>query len=210
MGYCSLRVVSRPIVEPVSTAEAALHLRIDTDTSELYGYVAAARSWAESYLNRALITQTLRFTITPSRPPVASFGATINPIIFVAPLSWWPLSGVPIELPMSPVQSITQVVQRAPDGTLKTLSADVDFRADTTNDPARVTLLGRGQPIGSDLAVTYVAGYGETSEAVSHPIKQAIKMLTAYFYEHRGDDDAGDPPAAVKMLLAPERLVTFA
>ena len=210
MGFCSLRVVKPPAVEPVSDAEAAVHLRLDNDTADVRSYVMAARSWAEQYLNRALITQQLRFTITPARPSVASFGAIINPIVFVAPLSWWPLTGIPIDLPMAPVQSIDQVSQRAVDGTVTVLDPASGFYGDATNEPARVTLRGVGQPQGSDLSITYTAGYGDLGTAVPAPILQAIKLLTGFFYEHRGDDDAAEPPAAVKMLLSPYRQVTFA
>ena len=210
MGYCSLRVDAQPAVEPVSVAEAQAHLRLDTTDPEVPAYITAARAWAEQYLNRTLITQTLRYTLSASQPPLSGFGTMINPIIFVQPLSWWPLSGAPINLPGGPVQSITSVTQRGRDGTMTTLSPATDYFADASSDPGRVTLRGVGQPIGSDLAISYVAGYGNAAAAVPTPIVQAIKLLLGWFYEHRGDDDAIEPTSAIKMLLFPYRLVTFA
>lgn len=210
MGYCSLRVVTGPAVEPVSLPDATAHLRLDMDDSQLPAYLGAARGWAEQYLNRALITQTLRYTLSPSQPPAASFGGPINPIIFVMPLTWWPVSGQPIELPMAPVQSITEVVQRERAGATRTLDPAKDFFADASNEPARVTLRSIGQGLGSDLSITYKAGFGDDATSVPLPIVQAIKLLVGWFYEHRGDDDAAEPPKAVRMLLNPYRQAFFA
>ncbi len=210
MGFCSLRVVTQPAQEPVSLSDARAHLRLDSEDSQVLAYLAAARGWVELYLNRALITQTLRYTLSPSQPPGIGSGMPINPIILVAPLTWWPASGMPIDLPLSPVQAITEVSQRSRDGVVRTLDPARDYFGDASNEPGRVTLRGISQPPGSDLSITYSAGYGDAPAAVPMAIQQAIKLLLGFFYEHRGDDDCGEAPAAVKMLLYPYRLVTFA
>lgn len=210
MGYCSLRVIQQPAIEPVSLVDAQAHLRLDTTDLAVPSYIMAARAWVELYLNRALITQTLRYTLSPSQPPSTGLSGVVNPIIFIQPLNWWPASGVPINLPGAPVQSIMAVTQRGRDGTVTTLDPATAYFADASSDPGRVTLRGVGQPLGTDLSVSYVAGYGDDASAVPLPIIQAIKLMLGWFYEHRGDDDAAEPPAAVKMLLMPYRLVTFA
>ena len=211
MGYCSLRVIERPIVEPVSLDDAKAHLRIDHDSDDglIAAYTAVARSRAEQFMNRALITQTLCYTMSPAQPIFAQPGALVNPIIFITPIIWPTISGAPISLPMSPVQSIVSVSQRLRDGTTAALTSGTDFYGDTTNEPGRVSLNGRWQPAGSDLAITYVAGYGDTPDAVPISIVHAIKLMLTYFYEHRGDDEV-EMPQASKMLMWPERLVGFA
>lgn len=211
MGYCSLRVIKGPASEPVSLDDAKAHLRIDHDDDDdlIAAYTAVARTRAEQFLNRALITQTLCYTLSPSQPPMAQSGALINPIIFITPMIWPAFGWQPIALPMSPVQSIVGISQRYRDGKTIGLVAGDAFYGDTTNEPARVTLNGRFQPIGSDLAITYTAGYGDTGDAVPVSILHAIKLMLTFFYEHRGDDD-GDMPKAAEMLMWPYRMVGFA
>jgi uncharacterized phiE125 gp8 family phage protein len=211
MGYCALRVISGPAIEPVTLADAKAHLRLDHDSDDglVASYTAVARSQAEQFLNRALITQTLQFTLSPSQPPMLRLNALINPIIFVAPLSWPALARQPITLPMSPVQAVQSVTQRSRDGTLITLTAGPDFDVDTTNEPGRVTLRNAQQTVGSDLTITYVAGYGDTIAAVPVLIQHAVKLLLTALYEHRGDDQDNGTRAA-EMLMYPYRMVGFA
>lgn len=209
MGFCSLRVETPPAIEPVTDADAEAYLRLDGVDPQVRGFIVAARAWVELYLDRALITQTLRYTLSPSQPG-GNMGSVINPIIFVTPLSWWPVSGMPIELPMAPVQAVTAISQRARDGAVHTLDPAADYFADTSNEPGRVTLRTIGQSVGSDLSITYIAGYGATVDAVPMPIRLAIKVLLAHFYERRGDGEDAPQPQAVKALLNPYRQVTFA
>ena len=196
----------------MSVAAAKAHLRLDNadDDAVVAGMIATARLDAELYLDRALITQTLRYTLSPAQPPSAGFGSLINPIIFVQPLSWWPVTGVPVVLPMAPVQSIATVQQRHPDGSMVTLDPAAAYYADAANEPARVTLRGVGQPYGSDLVITYTAGYGDEPGAVPPVIVHAIKMHLAFLYEHRGDDGDLEKPALVERLLDKVRDVSFA
>lgn len=61
----NLSVITRPALEPVTTAEAKTHLRV-TQSSEdtLIGtLITAARQHVEEYLRRALVTQTLEYKI---------------------------------------------------------------------------------------------------------------------------------------------------
>ena len=57
----TVQVVSPPAIEPVSLDLARQHCRIDSnaDDSLIQVYITAARTMAEAYLSRALITQTL-------------------------------------------------------------------------------------------------------------------------------------------------------
>ncbi|HSR75949.1 MAG TPA: head-tail connector protein, partial [Xanthobacteraceae bacterium] len=69
--FASLRVVTPPEQEPVPVELVRRHCRVDADYDDdlLAMYSASARSWAEAWLNRALITQELRYTISHSPPP---------------------------------------------------------------------------------------------------------------------------------------------
>jgi len=59
------------------------------------------------------------------------------------------------------------------------------------------------------LVIRYTSGYGGTAEDVPWAIRQAILMLVAHLYEHRGDegDEAVELPLTVKTLLQPYRVM---
>lgn len=56
------------------------------------------------------------------------------------------------------------------------------------------------------LVIRYTSGYGDSAADVPLAIRQAILMLIAHLYEHRGDDAIEIPPT-VKILLRPYRVV---
>ena len=199
-----------PAAEPLSVDDAKAHLRIDHDSDDglIAAYIAVARDRAEQFLNRALISRTMLFTLSPSSPPTPQLGYVFNPVLLALPLGWPQILQQPIELPMPPVQSVTQVQQRHRDGTTITLDPASAYYADTVNEPARITLRTVGQPVGSDLGVTYVAGYGDTPNTVPVSIVHAIKLILTFLYENRGDTD-GEMPRAAETLLWPYRMVTF-
>lgn len=211
MTISSLRVIKPPALEPVTLAGAKAHLRVDHDDDDelIAGFVQVARARAELFLNRALITQTLRYVLAPSPPLSGQPGNFFDPQLIVLPLGWPQVMQQPIGLPMSPVQSVVSVTQRQRDGSLLTLDPASGYYADVLNEPGRITLRDHCQRIGADLAITYVAGYGDAPAGVPVCIVQAIKLMMTFFYEHRGDDD-GDMPRAAEMLLWPERMVGFA
>lgn len=204
----SLRVVVPPAVEPVSLALARQHARIDTDYDDLVlaNCLATARDLAETYLSRALITQTLSYTVVDT--PIAGARTPLAPQLQVFPLSlsWMALQRQPLELPRSPVQSIVSLTTIASDGTATLVPSTLyDVLAGT--EPGCVRLRQATGP-GSGITVQFVAGYGATSDQVPVSIRQAVLFLTSWLYENRGDG-GGDWPMAVRHLLAPYRLVTF-
>ena len=64
----TLTVTEEPTAEPVSIEQVKRHCRIDSNADDelLTGYLTAARVMAEGYLSRALLTQTLLWTLRPS------------------------------------------------------------------------------------------------------------------------------------------------
>ncbi|HVB67972.1 MAG TPA: head-tail connector protein [Acetobacteraceae bacterium] len=209
--YASLAVTTPPAAEPVSVELARLHCRIDTtdDDAILAGLITAARSWVENFLGRALIAQTLLWTVAPQSD--------------LAPerIHRWPrrIHGT-LELPRAPVQSIVSVAALDDNLTAWTLAnpdpitGDTDYTIDLALEPARLHLdarsldaLGVALPI-RHLQVSFVTGY-PTPAAVPQPIVQAILLLIAFYYEHRGDG-GGEVPAAVETLLWMHRVMFFA
>lgn len=203
MLHTALSVVSGPAAEPVSVVTARAHLRIDHtfDDALLAIYIATAREQAEKFLGRALITQTLRWTLAQAddRRPRGPFR----------------LRGT-IELPRAPVQSISSVIVTDADGVTTNLVSG-DYMIDLTLEPARLdiddaaVLTGGNVIRGTDLqhiAVTFVAGYGTAATSLPPSIINAVLLHIAFLYERRGDD-GGELPPAVNSLLAPHRLWHF-
>ena len=180
--------------EPVTTAYAKTHLRVDiSDDDTLIGnLVTAAREYCERYLGQSLVQHTYRADL--------------------------PTAYDVIELPHGPVQSITTIkyYDTASPQVLQTLSSNV---YSLVNDTVRRNL---GQSWASHATrsdayqVTYVTGWKDTSspqgtgESVPQAVKAAILLLTADLYENREAQImyAGQlhDNRAVTMLLHPYRV----
>ena len=189
----ALSRVSGPDCEPVTIGEAKAHLRLDiTDDDELLsGYILAARSWVEGQTHRALAGQTWDYSIDFAWP--YKFGR-----------QW-------IELPLSPVQSVTSITYIDSGGVERTLAAG-DYQAICrTNSSYIVPAYGktfpavRGQP--AAITVRFVAGYAEAPSE----LKQAIMLLAGHFYENREAASAKaliEVPLTVEAMISPYRSAT--
>jgi uncharacterized phiE125 gp8 family phage protein len=207
----TVQITTPPAAEPVDLGTVRQHCRIDSsaDDNLLSGYLTAARIMAEGYLSRALLTQTLLWTVRPQsmlRPDHSYLRH-------------------PLELPRAPVQlveSVTVLDDRGNSTAIQPATLPVTpppfsgYIADLTTTPARLTV-GPDTPLtGGTLLrhaqiqhvqVSIVAGYGAASD-VPQNIIQAILMTTAFLYEHRGDA-GGDLPKAAEWLLDRDRLQFF-
>jgi hypothetical protein len=206
----NLIVTVPPASEPVTLDQARRHCRIDltADDDLIAIYMTTARTMAERYLSRCLLTQTLLYTVLPEpvlRPDRHFFEN-------------------PLELPRAPVQSVSSVVVTDDRGNVTTIPPTVvPFMPPprtgyipllgVTPPQVRVGLetemtdgrMLRNAQIGS-LAVNFIAGYGNDPTTVPSNILQAVLMTTAWLYEQRGDVGA-DLPQAVQWLLDPDRLM---
>lgn len=183
-----LTVVTPPTADPVSLAEAKAHCRISGSDEDglLAGYLMAARSHAETYLGRALATQTLQLALDGD----------------------WPCDR--IALPRPPLQSVTSITYSDTAGATQTLAAD-QYRVDSTAHQGFIErAYGVTWPAVRDQArtivVTYVAGYTQIPE----PIRAAILLLVGHFYENREAVIVGQAPTelplGVDSLLFPYRV----
>lgn len=179
-------LTSAPATEPVTTAEAKSHLRVDIDDDDtlIAGMIEAARDYFEEAARRALITQTWRLN-----------------------LDAWP-AGNEIELPRSPLQSVSSIVYLDEDGDSTTWSSSA-YIVDADSEPGRVVLAhGQSWPSGglypaNPIRITFVAGYGDADD-VPEKFKHAIKLLVGHWYEHReayGDGLVREVPMALQSLI---------
>jgi len=215
MSYASLRVVTPPAIEPVSLSLFKRHARIDHDSEddlcELV-YVPTARRNVENYLGRALITQTLSWYIADTTPgpswPVYPMQELLVLPMVVGPLRY---GHKPIEIVRSPVQSVVSVtVTNWYDDTSTLLVLGQDYFVDLQSDPARIRFEPSAVVHTTDgVAITFIAGYGDTPAAVPSTIIAAILLTATALYEHRGDDD-GELPRAAQRLCDADRIYSFA
>ncbi len=185
--------IDDPAVEPVSLEESKLHLRLDTndDDTLVVSLITAARMHVEQLLGRVLITQTWREV-----------------------RDCWPLEGSTVRLSLSPVQDVLKIRVFDAEGASSDLPADAYF-VDRVSEPARLCPIGSamwtrpGRAL-NGIEIEFVAGYGNTADDVPHPLRQAILLLAAHWYEQRTPVDADEVhseiPQTVAGLLAPYRL----
>jgi uncharacterized phiE125 gp8 family phage protein len=208
--YGGLHVTTPPASEPIPVDLARRHCRIDADYDDdlIAMYIEGARLEAEAYLNRALFTQHLQFAITWAPPPTAT--PLVPQSLIVFPLNWPPLVKRPIELPRAPCQSVEQITW-GPLGDMQVADPE-DYDLNLAVDPGYVAVKPQLLPRipQQSMLIDYTAGYDDADPAaVPMPIRQAILVGTAHYYENRGDVPA-EMPAAFYRLLDPFRLWTFA
>jgi len=207
--YAALRIIEPPAAEPIDIPTVRRHCRVDAsyDDDLLALYLTTARTWAENYLNRCLITTHYSYTVTTAPPPTAS--PLVPQSLIVFPLNWPPVIRKPIALPRAPCVSVESVKWGPVDDMTDADPNDYTINLDV--EPAQVMVKGPLVPMlpAVSLALEYTAGYGADGAAVPAPIIAAILLLTAYLYEGRGDVNSAGPDAAWQ-LLAAYRLYQFA
>lgn len=184
------QITTEPTVEPVTLAEAKLHLRgVDHSDEDnlITSLIKAARQWCEEYQNRAYITQTIT----------------------------WKLDRFPREfiVPRPKLQSVTSIKYIDADGSEQTLDSSY-YNVDIYSEPARIALAyGQSWPLLrgdiNSVEVIFVAGYGDAANDVPDKTKAAMKLLIAHLYEHREDVSTlrhENIPFGVKSLLSIDRI----
>lgn len=183
----ALTLITAPSVEPLTTAEAKLHLRVDesADDGLIDGLILAAREQAEAFTKRALITQTWELIFD-------NFSNCI-------------------ELPKADLQSVTSIKYIDTDGVEQTLATSV-YTVDTDSEPGRVYLAYNQtwptvRAIPHAVTIQFVAGYGAASTAIPGSILSAMKLMIGHWYENREDSIVGTIAAPIpfgsRALLGP-------
>ncbi len=188
----ALVLTTPPVGEPVSMADAKAHLRI-TDSNEdvlIASLLLTSRLHIEAALSVGLITQT-----------------------WMLVFDRWP-TGDAIELPLAPLQAIGAVRVKDRFGLSQMVPA-TSYLVDLASKPARIVWNGgpRSDPsvIANGIEIDMVIGFGATGASVPAPLKHAILMLTAHWYEHRDPGEIGTDaariPAAISDLIQPFRKI---
>ena len=187
-----LFLTAAPAVEPVTVDEAKMHLRIDQDEEDtlLASLIAASRLQIEAVLDVALITQSWSLE-----------------------LDTWPDSRE-LHVPLWPVQSVEAVQIMDQDGEVVDLCTSALVLDGASKPPRLVSTAGNWPEPGVPalgIEIGFTAGFGNSASDVPAPIKQALLMLVAHWYEHREPSETGKTvtpiPDAISALLMPFRTV---
>jgi uncharacterized phiE125 gp8 family phage protein len=187
----ALVMTSGPAVEPVSVADAKIHLRVDGTAEDalIASLIITSRLHVEAALNLALITQSWSYF-----------------------LDRWP-QACEVALPLRPVQSIIAVRIWSAEDTSETVATST-YVLDGAAAPARLVWAASACPPVptrrvNGIEIALQAGFGDGADAVPAPIRHALLLLVAHWYENREPVEIGatdmEIPAMVSTLLAPWR-----
>ncbi len=180
-------------VEPVLIAEMQEHLRVDSDDENdlIEALITTARVTLEHWTRRQFITATKNLYL-------AAFTAEIR-------------------VPYPPLQSVAAITYTDTGGAEQTLASSV-YTVDTNHDPGRIVeAYSQNWPatraIINAVNIEYVAGYGSAGTDVPEPLRSAMKLLVATWFENRESVVIGTIvsvlPQAVDALIFPYRIWNF-
>ncbi len=183
-----LILTSPPATEPVSLAEAKLHLRVTHADDDTYisTLIIAARRQIEARTGLRLITQ----------------GWSLF-------RDCWPMQAdLSLELPH--VSAINDILVYGDDDTAATYDA-AHYYLDAVSKPSRAVLRqDRLPPMPgrkvNGIEVKFTVGFG-AAIAVPQELKQAILILLAHWFDHRGDAEGALLPLNVNDIIRQHRIV---
>lgn len=186
-------LLTPPAAEPVTLAEAKALLRVETADEDalISTLIATARVSVEAATGRALMTQTLDYT-----------------------LDGWP-HGRALALPRPPLQAVESVTLRDAAG-VETAWPAQNYAVETPGDrPWLVLAPGVVWPAleraAGAVRIRLRCGYGDQAEDVPPPLRHAVLLLAAHWFENRVPVVVGAPaarfPVGVESLLSAYRLV---
>lgn len=198
-----LKLIAGPAIEPITLAEARLHLRLDDDGDSPAAHpddpwlatvgIPAARQYCEGWTERALAVQTLELALDAF--PTAE-----------------------IELARPPLIAIDSIIYVDANSTPQTISA-ANYVVDTYQEPgwvlpATTYVWPATAAVINAVKIRYSAGYDLPGDSPSvNPLPEAIKaamlLVLGHLYEHREQASAlrlEDLPLGVSHLLRPYQI----
>lgn len=190
LGTYGLVRASGPASEILSLAEAKAHVRVEhaADDDYIMALVRAATQRIEE-----------------------DFGICMVSIGWTLTLDGFPSGGEGIELPRSPLASVSGVSYVDGDGGTVTMAEGDDYEVPAGRRlPVIVPAEGGSWPatklVSDAVTVMFTAGFG-TAESVPDPLKQAVRMSLGHWYRNRESVVVGAVatplPQAVEWLVAP-------
>jgi len=177
----SYSVITAPTTEPITLAEAKLHLRVNNslEDSLITALIIAARQWVENYSMRPLMTQTLQ----------ANYDSIIDK---------------EIRLNKFPIQSITSVKYIDLNGNEQTINSS-NYTTDLIRPIGRILLenIPSMKNTLNAFKIRFVAGY-TSADLVPKTYRSAMLLLIAHLYENKQQAQSQaltEIPFGIKVLL---------
>lgn len=185
-------LLTAPVIEPLTLAEAKAFLRVETSDDDVVigALISGARIHVEGQTRRALITQSWRIA-----------------------LDTWPHDGRLAIIP-APLQALAAARVYDFEG----LAHDVDLQAFVLDKGASILAFAPWavpQPgrVAAGIEFDVTVGYGDAAVDVPEPLRQAIRLLVVHWYENRGLVTTGANysalPQTVAALIAPYRVLSL-
>ena len=182
-------LITPPALEPVSRIEAKEHLKVTTDAEDdlIDRLITTARQQVEKQIDKVLIDQTWKIY-----------------------LNEWPATGQ-IILPVAPVTAVVNLRTWSQDD----VAAIIDpahYYADLLAGPQKLILRQsrlwlRPGRIANGIEIEVTAGFGPDGNAVPAPLRTAMLILIAHWFENRQADCDGPANSQVsekiQSLLSP-------
>lgn len=205
-----LKIVSGPVVEPITVIEAREHLRLDDDVdkAQVMSYIVAVREWAENYTGRHFISRTMQMFLdgAPTKDTPLWEGMRTGPDITDYNNF--------IEFDVCPVQSVSSIKYYNDSDEQFTWDAS-NYYVDVISHPAKIVLRTGGtfptdlRPA-NGLEINFTSGYGDNNTDVPEAVRVAMLQYMTFIYEHRGDYEKDvKEPAILQSLLNPYRTLRF-
>ena len=216
MRLRSIKLVSHPVVEPVSLGEARAQVRLHPDQTDddtfLMGLIATGRRLVEKRIGIALVAQQYRARFDNEEPPVDwRLAASFMPTLSIMSTQYRAALGVVepyVRLPVAPLLvDGTHPVALTVNGTTAVDAAT--YTVDSDSMPGLIRFVSVPTLSARDyLEVTFWAGTA-AGQPIAPQLKSAILLYVGHLYIHReavSDSAAVELPMAFETLLASESI----
>lgn len=186
----SLTLITGPVQEPITIAQAKAQLRLDVDTDDelVRDLIITAREWVEGQTHRCLVAQTFDQTIDYE----------------------WPFrrGTYRIDLEKNPVASVTSITYVDGSSPNPTLAASQYSLAARKYGSFIVPAYGVTWPtvrtVPAAITVRFIAGNIDT---LPKPLEQAMKLLVTHLYENRETVSSAleQIPYTLESMISPYR-----
>ncbi|SCZ80399.1 head-tail connector protein [Acidaminobacter hydrogenoformans] len=188
-----IKVITPVSAEPITVDDVKDQLRIDTAEEDDYlaDLIFAVRDYAEHYTRLSLATQVLELMLDAL--PSANF----------------------IDLPRSPVQSVTSFKLTDVFAVETTMVLGTDYLLDLDRIPARIVLPYNKSWPGIELhpvapiRIRYEAGYNNTTNKVPYSLKAGLLLHVGLLYQYRDAEIPEGAMTTVKRLYDMHRNIWF-
>jgi hypothetical protein len=196
-----IKCIAPPTVEPLTLAEAKLHLRevvLDEGIdSKIQQAIQGAREIAENDTRRSFLTQQWQIALDSfPRPAMNLSNATwYGPQWGSAPgplqiLNVDGTTGYEIFLPYPPLQRVDEIKYIDQNGATQTMNLLSDIIVDSFSEPARIlpafgTVWPATQIQANAVLIKFTCGYGDTPDVVPAAVKMWMLSMIGAAYEAR-------------------------